>query len=104
MAEPGELCHTPEIGGNSFFLLVEVDEDQHKRLKRAQEKKREMELSRAFRLRPMVVLRFNQDAYQGSRSCWEKDLNGKLQVNPLRASAWGGYVEVGGHSCTLLVL
>jgi hypothetical protein len=44
-------------------INVEIDENKHSMVKNAQEYQRMMELVRDVQYRPLVILRFNPDAY-----------------------------------------
>ena len=79
-----------EIRGQWTILLVEVDEDQHKKYKREKEKKRLMELRRAFGL-PMIVVRFNPDKCRRDPSFDWKERNGELR--PTSSSTWETRLE-----------
>ena len=79
-----------EIRGQRYVLLVEVDEDQHKKYKRENEKKRLMELRRAFGL-PMIVVRFNPDKCRRDPSFDWKERNGELR--PTSSSTWETRLE-----------
>ena len=79
-----------EIKGQRYVLLVEVDEDQHKKYKREKEKKRLMELRRAFGL-PMIVVRFNPDKCRRDLFFGWKERNGELR--PTSSTTWATRLE-----------
>ena len=73
-------------------ILVEVDEHKHEDYECSCENRRIMELSQDVGHRPMVILRFNPDAYMhdGVRvtSCWATDGNGILRVPKKKEQEW----------------
>jgi hypothetical protein len=75
----------------SHILVVEVDEHRHEGY--SCENKRLMELMQDFGLRPMVVVRFNPDAYGSVTSCWGPGKDGILRVKPSKAREWEGRLE-----------
>jgi len=61
-------------------ILIEIDEDQHAAYDCSCENKRLMELSQDVGHRPMVMIRFNPDAYGTSPSCWRINALGTCSV------------------------
>jgi hypothetical protein len=72
----------------SHILVVEVDEHRHEGY--SCENKRLMELMQDFGMRPMVVVRFNPDAYGSVTSCWGTGKNGIQRVKPSKVVEWKG--------------
>lgn len=73
-------------------VLVETDENKHEEYECSCENRRIMELSQDVGHRPMVIVRFNPDAYMhdGVRitSCWGTDGNGILRVPKKKTQEW----------------
>lgn len=68
-----------------YTVVVETDEDQHRNYETTCETARLMTLFRDAMNRPMVVIRFNPDAYVGRDgktvpSCWGRDARGLCKV------------------------
>ena len=75
----------------SFVLIVEVDEHRHQGY--SCENKRIMTIMQDIGLRPMVIIRFNPDAYvneNGNKvtSCWGFNKLGKSRVKPSKQIEW----------------
>ena len=78
---PDLLC---DLGDQ--VIMIEVDEDQHTAYDCSCENKRLMELSQDIGHRPMVLLRFNPDAYDNEPSCWK--INGFGTCSVTDTTAW----------------
>jgi hypothetical protein len=78
---PDLLC---DLGDQ--VLMIEVDEDQHTAYDCSCENKRLMELSQDIGHRPMVLLRFNPDAYDNEPSCWK--INGFGTCSVTDTTTW----------------
>jgi hypothetical protein len=57
----------------SHTVVVEIDENQHRSYDTSCDNKRLMSIFEGLGSRPMVMIRFNPDAYTGTRGCWTKD-------------------------------
>lgn len=60
----------------SHTVVIEIDENQHRSYDTSCDNKRLMSIFQGLGSRPMIMLRFNPDAYTGYRGCWTRD--GKL--------------------------
>lgn len=83
---PDLLC---DMG--SHVVVVEIDEDQHSTYDTTCENKRLMEISRDIGHRPLVLIRFNPDAYTDSSDvtipgCWR--VNGFGACTIVNDSEW----------------
>ena len=71
-------------------IIIEVDETQHKNY--SCENKRMMTLSQDSNHRPMIMIRFNPDAYHNGTkkitSCWGIDGNGMCVVKKTKQKEW----------------
>jgi hypothetical protein len=76
------------------IIIVEIDENQHQYYDCTCENRRVMELSRDVGHRPIVIIRFNPDAYinhngQMITSCWRiQNKTGILHVNKNKQIEW----------------
>lgn len=57
----------------SHTIVIEIDENQHKTYDISCDNKRLMSIFQGLGSRPMVMIRFNPDAYAGAKGCWTKD-------------------------------
>jgi hypothetical protein len=78
---PDLLC---DLG--DYILIIEVDENQHRRYDCSCEHKRLMEISLDLGHRPIVFIRFNPDDYidkeqKKVKSCWSISKTGVLSIN-----------------------
>jgi len=78
---PDLLC---DLGDQ--VVMIEIDEDQHTTYDCSCENKRLMELSSDVGHRPMVLIRFNPDAYDNIPSCWK--INGLGTCSVIDTTAW----------------
>lgn len=74
-----------------WFLIVEIDEHQHKDYSKLSETRRLLDIREDLRSRPFVLLRFNPDEYQKNgeniTSCWGEE-NGVYQVKKNKQEEW----------------
>lgn len=92
------ICDKSVVGGISqkrpdilldmkdFILIIEIDEDQHKKYEEICENKRIMEISQDLKFKNMVFVRFNPDKYIKKdktkiKSCWDLNKLGILTVS-----------------------
>ena len=73
----------------SHVLIVEVDESKHNSYECSCENKRLMEISQDVGHRPIVMIRFNPDAYIGENgkkisSCWKLTKLGVMTVAKIK--------------------
>ena len=92
---PDLLC---DLGDQ--VIIIEIDEDQHTAYDCSCENKRLMELSKDVGHRPMILIRFNPDAYDDIPTCWrinslgtcsvvsESDWNARLQTLKDQVAYW----------------
>jgi hypothetical protein len=89
----------PDVQGDLGFqaLMTEVDENLHSNYDCSCENKRLMELSQDFGHRPIVVIRFNPDAYKTSTgtvsSCWGYDKRGICVLKKSKLKEWAERLE-----------
>jgi hypothetical protein len=81
------------IDFGAFVLIVEIDEDQHQTYDPSCENRRTMELSTDIGHRPLVIVRFNPDAYtkaNGERvtSCFGQNKLGHLTIRKSKTAEW----------------
>lgn len=57
----------------SHVIVIELDENQHKRYDTSCDNKRLMSIFHGLASRPMVILRFNPDRYDSVQGCFKKD-------------------------------
>lgn len=57
----------------SHTIVVEIDENQHKSYDTSCDNKRLMSIFQGLGSRPMMMIRFNPDSYEGHKGCWTKD-------------------------------
>lgn len=77
----------------SHVIIIEVDEQQHIAYGRDDEKERHLQLLADIGSRPLVLIRFNPDAYidkfnQRITSCWGVDKCGQARIAPSKAAEW----------------
>lgn len=82
----------------THVLFVEIDETQHKNEQYSCDTVRMLELMVDIRMRPVVFLRFNPDAYtltSGAKvtSCWAYDKHGIGRVKPSKRAEWNARLE-----------
>jgi hypothetical protein len=58
----------------SHTIVIEIDENQHRSYDTSCDNKRLMSIFEGLGSRPMVMIRFNPDSYEGHRGCWTKRL------------------------------
>ena len=75
-------------------LIIEVDENCHSVYDLSCETKRICLLSQDVGERPIVIIRFNPDAYCGVSSCWEIDGLGICSVKKSKQSEWAARLLV----------
>lgn len=70
-------CHAyrPDfvLDRGSHIIVIEIDENQHKSYDTSCDNKRLMSIFQGLGCRPMVMIRFNPDAYTKHRGCWTKE-------------------------------
>jgi len=69
-------------------LIVEIDENAHSSYNSSCETKRLCLLSQDVQERPLVMIRFNPDAYGSVSSCWEIDGLGMCVVKKDKVEEW----------------
>lgn len=78
-------------------IIIEIDENCHKRYDISCENKRIMELSQDLNFRPIILIRFNpDDFFNGKRkiiSCWKIGKSGLLLINPNKKEDWNKRLE-----------
>jgi len=82
----------------SHVVILEIDENRHQYYTCSCESKRVMELSQDLGNRPLVVIRFNPDAYtdiNGTKipSCWRANKNGLMVLVKTRLRDWDGRIR-----------
>ena len=82
----------------SHVVIVEVDEDRHQYYTCSCESKRIMEISQDLGNRPLVVIRFNPDAYTAvdgvkTPSCWRANKNGLMVLVKTRLREWDDRIQ-----------
>ena len=79
------------------ILIIEIDEDSHKKYDCSCENKRIMELSQDASHRPIVFIRFNPDAYDTNdtkvTSCWDTNSKGIYVVKKSKTKEWEERLE-----------
>lgn len=91
---PDLLCDFGE-----YILIIEVDENQHKRYDSICENKRMMEISLDLGHRPIIFIRFNPDGYIDKaenkiKTCWTIGKDGILRLNKNLVKKWNERLEV----------
>jgi len=78
-------------------IIIEIDENQHRRYEEICENKRIMELSKDLSHRPIVLIRFNPDEYKNGESkitsCWNYTKKGLMSVKKSKQKEWGERLE-----------
>jgi hypothetical protein len=73
-----------------FVICIEVDENKHEGY--SCENRRIMEISQDIGHRPLIILRFNPDAYVSGgvhhTSCWKPNGNGILTIPKTKTAEW----------------
>ena len=77
----------------THIIIIEVDENKHSNYDCSCENKRLMELSQDLQHRPIVVIRFNPDAYKNEegiviKSCWKLNKSGLLHIMKTKQKEW----------------
>jgi len=61
------------IDMGTHTVVIEVDENQHETYDTSCDNKRLMSIFQGLGSRPMVIIRFNPDDYDGVKSCWTRN-------------------------------
>lgn len=73
-------------------IIIEIDENQHGEYDTTCENKRMMELSQDLQHRPMIIIRFNPDAYTSNNvnytSCWAMNSKGITTIKKSKTKEW----------------
>ena len=82
----------------SYFLIVEIDENQHIDYNSSCENKRLMEISQDLQHRPIVFIRFNPDGYIDENndkidSCWKINKLGILKILKSKEAEWQNRID-----------
>ena len=83
---PDLLC---DLGDQ--VIIIEIDEDQHTVYDCSCENKRLMELSKDVSHRPMILIRFNPDAYDDTPTCWRINSLGTCSI--VSESEWNARLQ-----------
>ena len=91
LRRPDILC---DLG--SHVLMIEIDEDQHRKYDTICENKRLMEISQDVGHRPLVFIRFNPDSYTDISgkmipSCWQHNKYGTYSI--VRRENWASRLQ-----------
>jgi hypothetical protein len=74
------------------IIIVEIDENQHKKYDCSCENKRLMEISQDCNHRPIIFIRFNPDDYINNgvkiQSCWKIHKTGIMAINKTKEIEW----------------
>lgn len=76
-----------------YYIIVEVDENQHNVYNYTCENRRIMEISRDLGHKPLIFIRFNPDDYiditgKKIKSCWNKNTRGIYQISKSNEKRW----------------
>ncbi len=78
-------------------IIIEIDENQHRRYEEMCENKRIMELSQDLGHRPIVFIRFNPDDYKIEdkkiTSCWNYNKKGLMSIKYSKQKEWTQRLE-----------
>ena len=77
----------------THVIIIEIDENQHKKYDCSCENKRLMELSQDIEHRPLIVIRFNPDEYLNIdnvniTSCWGSNKQGLPIIKKIKQKEW----------------
>ena len=77
----------------TYLVVVEVDEECHRRVNNLDERNRIQKIKASFVLKHICFIRFNPDGYllkgKKIKSCWHKDkISGKLIIRPDKENEW----------------
>ena len=79
------------------MLIIEIDEEQHRRYSEEEENLRLMQIIEDVRQKPIVIIRFNPDCYNNRvkkiKSPWKKNQLGYLEINSNKLSEWNERLE-----------
>jgi hypothetical protein len=82
----------------THVIIVEVDENKHTDYECICENRRIMELSKDLLHRPIILIRFNPDAYINDegifvKSCWKENKQGILHISKNRQKEWNERID-----------
>ena len=83
----------------THVIIVEIDENKHNKYECICENKRLMEISKDLNHRPIIMLRFNPDAYTNDKgvkipSPWTTNKRGILKINKKREKEWNDRIAI----------
>jgi hypothetical protein len=84
---------------DGYFIIIEVDEFQHKSYDKDAETARNNFIWEGLGKKPIVIIRFNPDGYISSNgkqrsSPWKKDKNGNTLIKEDRYDIWKDRMNV----------